>query len=45
MNKEEGRKYRKIVLEKARNGREAQMLEEYLGRKPNGASFSRALRK
>ena len=45
MNGEEGRRYRRMILERARNGHEAEMLEEYLGRKPNGAAFSRALRK
>ncbi|KAE9368858.1 thimet oligopeptidase [Stipitochalara longipes BDJ] len=45
MNGEEGRKYRRMILEKARNGRESKMLEEYLGRKPKGGEFSRALEK
>ena len=45
MNGEEGRRYRRMILGRARNGREAQMLEEYLGRKPKGGAFSGALTK
>lgn len=45
MNGEEGRRYRLMILEMGRSEREEEMLEKYLGRKPNGAAFSRALRK
>ena len=45
MNGEEGRRYRKMILERARNGLEARMLEEYLGRKPDGGAISRAMKK
>jgi metallopeptidase MepB len=45
MNREEGRRYRRMILEIGRNGRGEEILEEYLDRKPNGGAFSRALRK
>jgi metallopeptidase MepB len=45
MNGEEGRRYRRMILEKGRNGHEEKILEEYLGRKPNGGAFPRAPRK
>jgi metallopeptidase MepB len=45
MNGEEGRRYRRMILEMGRSGREEEMMEKYLGRKPNAVAFSRALRK
>ncbi|PVH77307.1 metallopeptidase MepB [Cadophora sp. DSE1049] len=43
MNGEEGRKYRKLVLGRGGSRAEMELLEEYLGRKPNGDAFAKAI--
>jgi metallopeptidase MepB len=45
MNREEGRRYKKLVLERGGSKPEMEILEEYLKRKPNSEAFSRILRK
>ncbi|KAG9235421.1 metallopeptidase MepB [Amylocarpus encephaloides] len=44
LDPEEGRRYRRLILEKGGSKPEMELLEEYLGRPPNGEAFSRALR-
>jgi len=45
MNAEEGRRYRRIVLEKEGGEPEMKFLEEFVGGRPlNGTAFSNALR-
>ncbi|KAL2063751.1 hypothetical protein VTL71DRAFT_5556 [Oculimacula yallundae] len=41
MNKEEGRRYRKLVLGRGGSRPEMEFLEDYLGRKPNGDAFAK----
>ncbi|KAH7336587.1 metallopeptidase MepB [Rhexocercosporidium sp. MPI-PUGE-AT-0058] len=43
MNGEEGRRYRKLVLGRGGSRPEMEFLEEYLGRKPNGDAFAKAI--
>jgi len=43
MNGEEGRRYRKLVLGRGGSRAEMELLEEYLGRKPNGDAFAKAI--
>ncbi|EKD18132.1 uncharacterized protein L3040_007689 [Drepanopeziza brunnea f. sp. 'multigermtubi'] len=43
MDGEEGRKYRKVILNRGGSRPEMELLEEYLGRKPNGAAFAKAI--
>ncbi len=43
MNGEEGRRYREMVLGWGGSRPEMEFLEEYLGRKPNGNAFARAI--
>ena len=39
MNKEEGRRYRNMVLEKGGSMDELEMLTDYLGREPDSKAF------
>jgi metallopeptidase MepB len=43
MNKEEGRRYRHMVLEKGGSQEEMKTLEDFLGRKPNSDAFYQEL--
>jgi len=43
MNEEQGRRYRKMILEKGGSTDEMQMLEEFLGRKPSSDAFYKEL--
>ncbi|KAH7403115.1 putative zinc metallo proteinase [Cadophora sp. MPI-SDFR-AT-0126] len=43
MNGEEGRRYRKLVLGRGGSRAEMELLEEYLGRQPNGDAFAKAI--
>jgi metallopeptidase MepB len=45
LNREEGRRYRRIVLERGGSRPEMKFLEEYLGRKPSGEAFARMVGK
>jgi len=44
LNVAEGRRYRRVVLERGGSRPEMSLLEEYLGRRPNGLAFSKALK-
>lgn len=43
MNREEGRRYRHMVLEKGGSQDEMEILKGFLGREPNGDAFYREL--
>ncbi|PBP23013.1 putative thimet oligopeptidase [Diplocarpon rosae] len=43
MNGDEGRRYRQLILSQGGSRPEMELLEEYLGRKPNGAAFAKAI--
>lgn len=43
MNGEEGRRYRRLILSRGGSRPEMGLLEEYLGRTPNGAAFAKAI--
>jgi metallopeptidase MepB len=45
MSKEEGRRYRELVIGKGGKGPAIALLKSFLGRVPNGAAFAKALAK